>query len=79
MEYAVPTTKADEAVHVIVKIHYAEKITTGKILIGVGVFIGTLLVLCSPCIIVSWSSLFNAYLYIHDIFTIDLHFFLLQG
>jgi len=53
MKYAVPTNKVNETVLVIVKVHYAEDNTALGIVISIGATIGTIVIICSPCIVVS--------------------------
>ena len=53
IKYAVPTANNDGAVQAIVRVHYVKEVTVEDVLIGISLFIGVAVVVCSPFILVS--------------------------
>ncbi|XP_065887768.1 uncharacterized protein [Dysidea avara] len=52
IKYAVPTANNDGAVQAIVRVHYVKEVTVEDVLIGISLFIGVAVVVCSPFILV---------------------------
>ncbi|XP_065886648.1 uncharacterized protein [Dysidea avara] len=53
IEYAVATANSDEAVQVLVRVHYVKELTTKDVLISISMFIGLTLGVCLPVTLVS--------------------------